>query len=132
MIGNPEMTKVLLEYGPNTNIQDELGLTTLLDAALALSWNRINEPESAQESHEIAQLLIETGANSTISNALGDSPITLAAGYRVPGGKYIRDHSNGAGKEKDWVYANRQISRSCQSAGKPILDSSIWGLPSIN
>ncbi|MCY4250281.1 MAG: ankyrin repeat domain-containing protein, partial [Rhodobacteraceae bacterium] len=57
--GNLEMTKVLLEYGPNTNIQDELGQTPLLDAVLALSWNRVNEPEKVQESHDIAQLLVE-------------------------------------------------------------------------
>ena len=95
MTGNLEITKVLLEYGPNTNIHDELGQTPLLDAVLALSWNRINEPEKAQESQEIAQLLIETEANSTIPDALDDSPITLVAGYRVPGGKYTRDHSNG-------------------------------------
>ena len=95
MTGNLEMTIVLLEYGPNTNIQDELGQTPLLDAVLALSWNRVNEPEKVQESHDIAQLLVEAGAVPTIPDGEDLTAINLVAGYRVPDRKYSRDHSNG-------------------------------------
>jgi len=39
-------------------------------------------------------LLLEAGADPTISNNKGDSPLSLVAGYRVPWFSYTKNHTN--------------------------------------
>ena len=39
--------------------------------------------------------LLEAGADPTIKDAVGNSPLSFVAGYRVPDQRYTRNHANG-------------------------------------
>ncbi len=69
--------------------------TLLLEAVLEWSWNRENELDKMAGSREIIRMLVEAGADPTIPDEDGDSPISLVAGYHMPGINYSRDHSSG-------------------------------------
>ena len=44
---------------------------------------------------EIIHSLLEHGADPTLKNVKGASPLSLTAGYRIPGVRYTKDHSSG-------------------------------------
>ncbi len=92
---SPEITRMLLEHGADPTVILHENRTLLYSAVSKWSWNRINEPHKATQSQEIVRLLVEAGADPTIKRVDGVSPVSLVAGYRIPGLKYTRDHSSG-------------------------------------
>ena len=86
--------KRLLENGADPNFQD-LSPDPKFRGRPVLSNAVINGRKRGRAPVTIIILLLEAGADPTIKDASGDSPLSYTAGYRVPGTKYTSDHSSG-------------------------------------
>ena len=84
----------LLSNGSNPNFQ-ALDPNPVFRGRPVLSNAVMNGGERGRAPIAITNLLLEAGADPTIKDTNGDSPLSFAAGYRKPGIKYTRDHSSG-------------------------------------
>ena len=91
---DPGRVDRLLKNGADPNFQ-ALDTNPVFRGRPVLSNAVMNGGERGRASVTITILLLEAGADPTIKDARGDSPLSFAAGYRIPGIKYTRDHSSG-------------------------------------
>ncbi|MCY4306667.1 MAG: hypothetical protein OXC57_00155 [Rhodobacteraceae bacterium] len=57
--------------------------------------NSRNGGERGRAPVSITILLLDHGADPTIKDAKGNSPLSFVAGFQVPGQRYTKDHSSG-------------------------------------
>ncbi len=86
--------KRLLGNGADPNFQ-ALDPNPVFQGRPVLSNAVMNGGERGRAPVAITILLLEAGADPTIKDASGDSPLSFTAGYRTPGIKYTKDHSSG-------------------------------------
>ena len=91
---DPGRVERLLMNGADPNFQ-ALDPNPVFRGRPVLSNAVMNGGERGRAPVAITILLLESGADTTIKDASGNSPLSFTAGYRIPGTKYTRDHSSG-------------------------------------
>jgi hypothetical protein len=73
LLAHVEAVQLLLDYGADVNILDNLGRSALKYATGALNWSETSKAE------QVVKLIIQAGANVNVKSTLGFTPVMWAA-----------------------------------------------------